>query len=107
MGCHNRDHQQRRNINENKFSRIFNRNMHNVGTAFIRRGKFYETEVASMEAVCTDDGFVYARFPCKNTVANRLNTYCIRLSLKDPVAWLRWFPYNKPIVIEQEDEELF
>lgn len=108
MGYKNRDHTQRRNISEKKFQRILNANLDSVGTAFIRRGRFYETEVASFEACIVDDNFVYARFPCKNTVSNRLNSYCVRFSLKDPVDFIRFQWFNKPAVVEdKEEEELF
>lgn len=109
MGYRNRDHKQRKNISEKKFQRILNNNLHNTGIASIRRARYYDDEVFSFEA-CVVGSFVYARLPCKDTVANRLSSYYVRFDLNNPVDFIRFKRYSVPVeVIYEEDfeEELF
>ena len=90
----------KRQISDNKFSRIYVSNMDKAGVAF--KTDKYGNTVNSALAVKTDDGFIYARFPCKTQPENRLKMYSCRYSLDFPLDFITFVPYPKPVVIKEE-----
>lgn len=89
----------KRQISDNKFSRIFAQNLDKVGVAF--KTDRYGNTVNSAQAVKVGP-FIYARFPCKDQTENRLKMYSCRYSLDFPLDWIRFEAYPKPVVIKEE-----
>lgn len=105
MGYKNRDYPHRKNISENKFQRVLNNNLHTVGEAAYRRGKWYQEETFSTQAVLVNNRYVYARFICKVSTGFLPLVYHVRFDLENPVACIRFTSYNTPVPAKQDIEE--
>ena len=92
MGYKNRTHQIKRVISPRKFSRLFAQNLDKAGVCIIYRSHD-EGFVNSLQAVELN-GIIYARFPCRNPEGNRLETFCIRYLVEQPLdnAHFRKYP---------------
>lgn len=91
-GYKNRNHRQKRIISERKFSRLFSENLDKAGVCMIYRNHD-EGFINSLQAVELN-GIIYARFPCRNPEGNRLETFCIRYLVEQPLdnAHFRKYP---------------
>ena len=96
MGYKNRTHRIKRVISPRKFSRLFAENLDKAGVCTIYRNHD-EGFVNSLQAV-EIDGIIYARFPCRNSKGNRLDTYCIRYLVEQPLDFVSFRKYPKRII---------
>ena len=91
----NRYLNQRKIVSNRKFERLFSQNLHLAGVAYTT-DKQWNTK-NSLQAVCLN-GFVYAKFPCKDQSANRLETFCVRYSLENPLDFIMFQPYPSSVI---------
>lgn len=89
----------KRQISDNKFSRIYVDNLDKAGVAF-KTDSNGET-VNSAQAVKVGS-LIYARFPCKKQPENRLKMYSCRYNEGFPLDFITFAPYPKPIINKEE-----
>lgn len=102
-GYKSRTHQQKRVISTRKFSRLFSEHLDKAGVCTIYRNHD-EGFVNSLQAV-EIDGIIYARFPCRNNEGNRLDTYCIRYLVEQPLDFVSFRSYPSHLI--KKSVELF
>lgn len=103
MGYKNRTHQIKRVISPRKFSRLFSQNLSQAGVCTIYRSHD-EGFVNSLQAVELN-GIIYARFPCRNPEGNRLETFCIRYLVEQPLDNAHFRKYPNQLI--KKSVELF
>lgn len=94
-GYKNRNHTEKHVISEAKFSRLFSQNLNCAGVCTLYRGHD-EGFINSVQAL-EINGFVYARFPCRNPEGNRLKTFAIRYSLENPLDFVSFSKYSSNV----------
>ena len=103
MGYKNRTHQIKRVISPRKFSRLFSQNLDKAGVCTIYRSHD-EGFVNSLQAVELN-GIIYARLPCRNPEGNRLETFCIRYLVEQPLDSAHFRRYPSQLI--KKSVELF
>ena len=103
MGYKNRTHQIKRVISPRKFSRLFAQNLDKAGVCTVYRSHD-EGFVNSLQAVELD-GIIYARFPCRNPDGYRLDTFCIRYLVEQPLDNAHFRKYPNQLI--KKSVELF
>lgn len=94
-GYKNKTHRQRRVISMRKLSRLFSQNLDKAGVCTIYRCN-NDGFVNSLQAL-EIDGIIYARFPCKKQEGNRLETYCIRYLVEEPLDFVSFRKYPSSV----------
>lgn len=94
-GYKNRNHTDKHVISSRKFSRLFDSNLSEAGVCTIYRSH-NEGFVNSLQSVQLGQ-FIYARFPCRNPKGNRLETFCIRYNVENPLDFVSFRKYASPV----------
>lgn len=103
MGYKNRTHQIKRVISPRKFSRLFSQNLDKAGVCTIYRSHD-EGFINSLQAL-EMNGIIYARFLCRNPEGNRLETFCIRYLVEQPLDNAHFRKYPNQLI--KKSVELF
>lgn len=96
MGYKNRTHQMKRVISPRKFSRLFSENLDKAGVCTVYRNHD-EGFINSLQAVELN-GIIYARFPCRNPEGNRLDTFCVRYLVEQPLDFASFRSYPSHLI---------
>lgn len=78
-------------ISWRKFSRMFSQNLHKAGYA--RKWMGHDIGYVSSVQAFEKDDFVYVRFPCKRNISSRIDTFCVRYDLINPMDDISFEPY--------------
>jgi hypothetical protein len=89
-----RNFKEKKIISLNKFNRVFSSNLENAGVATIRKNHKF---INSLQAVQLGN-HVYSRFPCNEQAGNKLESYCVRYDLNNPVEYIQFRTYPQHVI---------
>lgn len=89
-----RNFKQKKIVSLQKFNRMFSNNLGCVGVATVYKNHKF---INSLQAVQVGN-HVYCRFPCHEQAGNRLDSYCVRYNLNDPVEYIQFRQYPQHVI---------